>query len=171
MAIEEIPIWSFQLDAGRPKILRDPGFGLATRMPAIHTTGMRLRPLAAALTLIVASATVAGPSETLIGKNTLFCDEDRRVCFRGTLTYHANPRLLDLRSRVQSAAGPGLLKIRLVGRNADGHIRRTIIEVRIRGDYSEIVNTRLITDHPDVDSWQIDSIGFEPAEAAQRNSR
>jgi hypothetical protein len=148
-----------------------PGFGLATRLPAIHTTGMRPRPLAAVLSLIVASATVAGPSETLIGKNTLFCDEDGRACFRGTLTYHANPRLLDLRSRVQRAEGPGMLKIRLVGRNADGHTRRTIIEVRIRGDYSEIVNTRQITDHPDVYSWQIDSISFEPGVAAQRNSR
>jgi hypothetical protein len=136
-------------------------FGLAAGLRWIHTNGMRLNPLATILCIFVASTTIAGPSETLIGKNALFCDADERVCLRGTLTYYANPRLLDLRSRVQRAEGPGLLMIRLVGRNADGHTRRTILEVRIRGDYSEIVNTRLITDHPDVYSWQIDSISFE----------
>ena len=132
---------------------------------------MRLIPLAALVCIFAASTTVAGPSETLIGKNELFCDEGERVCLRGTLTYHANPRLLELRSRVQRAEGPGLLKIRLAGQNADGHTRRTILEVRIRGDYSEIVNTRLITDHPDVYSWQVDSISFEPGSAAQHDSQ
>jgi len=114
------------------------------------------------LSLFIAPAAMAGPSETIIGRNALFCDDQDRVCLRGTLTYHANPRLLELRSRVQRAVGPGLLKIRLVGENADGHTRRTTIEVRIRGNYSEIVNTRLITDHPDVYSWKLDSIGFDP---------
>lgn len=123
---------------------------------------MRLNTLAVLLCIFAATTTVAGPSETLIGRNELFCDGDERVCLRGTLTYHANPRLLELRSRVQRAEGPGLLKIRLVGQNADGHTRRTTIEVQIRGDYSEIVDTRLITDHPDVYSWELDSISFEP---------
>jgi len=132
---------------------------------------MRLNTLAVLVCIFAATTTVAGPSETLIGRNALFCDGDERVCLRGTLTYHANPRLLELRSRVQRAEGPGLLKIRLVGQNADGHTRRTTLEVQIRGDYSEIVNTRLITDHPDVYSWQVDSISFEPGSAGQRNSR
>ena len=114
------------------------------------------------LSLSAVPAATAGPSETIIGKNAVFCDDQDRVCLRGTLTYHANPRLLDLRSRVQRAVGPGVLKIRLVGENADGHTRRTTIEVRIRGDYSEIVNSRVITDHPDVYSWELDSISFEP---------
>ena len=114
------------------------------------------------LSLFTSTAAMAGPSETIIGRNVLFCDDEERVCLRGTLSYHVNPRLLELRSRVQRAAGPGLIKIRLVGENADGHTRRTTIEVKIRGDYSEIVNARLITDHPDVYSWKFDSIGFDP---------
>jgi hypothetical protein len=114
------------------------------------------------LGLISASAAIAGPTETIIGRNAVFCDDSNSVCLRGTLTYRSNPRMLDLRSRVQRATGPGLLKIRLVGENADGHTRRTTIELEIRGNYSEIVNTRLITDHPDVDSWEVDSISFEP---------
>jgi hypothetical protein len=114
------------------------------------------------LGLLSISAALAGPTETIIGKNALFCDDQDRVCLRGTLTYRANPRMLELHSRVQRTVGPGLLKIRLVGENADGHTRRTTIEVRIRGEYSEIVDTRLITDHPDVYSWELDSIAFEP---------
>lgn len=123
-----------------------------------------MRHLHAAFLLVLFSvpAAIAGPSETIIGKNVLFCDDGNSVCLRGTLTYRSNPRMLDLRSRVQRATGPGLLKIRLVGENADGHTRRTTIELAIRGNYSEIVNTRLITDHPDVDSWAVDSISFEP---------
>ena len=123
---------------------------------------MRVQFVTILLSLFSASVANAGPSETIIGKNELFCDDGNSVCLRGTLTYRSNPRMLDLRSRVQRATGPGVLKIRLVGENADGHIRRTTIEVEIRGNYSEIVNTRLITDHPDVYSWKLDSIGFEP---------
>ena len=123
---------------------------------------MHKTSVAVLLGFLFASAANAGPSETIIGKNALFCDDGNSVCLRGTLTYRSNPRVLDLRSRVQRATGPGLLKIRLVGENADGHLRRTTIEVEIRGDYSEIVNTRLITDHPDVYSWELDSISFEP---------
>jgi hypothetical protein len=123
---------------------------------------MRELSVAVLLGLIAVPAASAGPSETIIGKNALFCDDGNSVCLRGTLTYRSNPRMLDLRSRVQRATGPGLLKIRLVGENADGHTRRTTIEVEIRGNYSEIVNTRLITDHPDVYSWELDSISFEP---------
>ena len=123
-----------------------------------------MRPLAAVVTLslLIVSASAAGPRETIIGKNSAFCDSERRVCLRGTLTYYANPRLLELRSRVQQAEGPGLLTIRLIGENADGHTRRTVLEVRIRGRYSEIVNDKLITDHPDVDGWRLDSISFVP---------
>lgn len=123
---------------------------------------MRHRVATVLLAFLGASTAIAGPVETIIGKNVLFCDDGMSACLRGTLTYRSNPRMLDLRSRVQRATGPGVLKIRLVGENADGHTRRTTIEVRIRGHYSEIVNTRLITDHPDVYSWAVDSISFEP---------
>jgi hypothetical protein len=86
-------------------------------------------------------------------------------------TYYANPRLLELRSRVQQADGPGLLSIRLVGQSADGHTRRTVLEARIRGRYSEIVNNKLITDHPDVDAWRLEAISFEPGPPPPSNVR
>ena len=123
-----------------------------------------MRPLfvAVVLCLLTVPMSLAGPRETIIGENTVFCDSERLVCLRGTLSYYSNPRLLELRSRVQKADGQGLLKIRLVGDNANGHTRRTVLEVRIRGRYSEIVNSKLITDHPDVDTWRLESISFEP---------
>jgi hypothetical protein len=56
-----------------------------------------------------------------------------------------------------------------VGHNANGHTRRTTLEVRIRGHYSEIVDSKLITDHPDVYSWRLESISFE-ADSPQADS-
>lgn len=109
----------------------------------------------------------AGPPQTIGPKNGVLCDDDRRVCLRGTLTYYPDPRLLELRSRVQKAEGPGLLKIRVIGENALGHTRLTTMEVRIRGNYSEIVDSKLITDHPDVYSWRLESISFAPAPPAE----
>ena len=132
---------------------------------------MRLLAVAVVLCLLTVSGSLAGPRETIIGKNASFCDGERHVCLRGTLTYYANPRLLELRSRVQKADGPGLLRVRLVGQNTDGHTRRTVLEVRIRGRYSEIVNTKLITDHPDVDAWQVEAISFEPGPPPPSNVR
>lgn len=130
---------------------------------------MRSLSVALLLSAFAASTAGAGPSETILGKNAVFCDDGNRVCLRGTLTYYANPRLLELRSRVQRAEGPGLLSIRLVGQNTDGYTRRTTLEVRIDGHYSEIVNSKLITDHPDVYRWKIDSVSFTPGTPAERD--
>ena len=130
---------------------------------------MRALSVVLVLGALAVSAASAGPGETIIGRNVVFCDGANRVCLRGTLTYHANPRLLELRSRVQRGDGPGLLSIRLVGRSTEGHTRRTTLEVRLEGRYSEIVNTKLITDHPDVYRWELDSIGFEPGAPAERD--
>lgn len=123
------------------------------------------------LLCIVAGVSFAGPSERITGSNTTLCDVEREVCLQGSITYFSNPRLLELRSRVQHAPGPGLVIFRLVGENRDGHVRRTSIEVRIRGKYSEIVSSRLITDHPDVDAWALESIHFTPGPPPDNNNR
>lgn len=106
----------------------------------------------------------AGPRERLTDANATLCDSAGLVCLRGTLSYRSNPRLLELRARIRKASGPGMLKIRVVGENRDGFVRRTTMEIQIRGNYSEIVNHRLITDHPDVDSWELEAISFQPNE-------
>ena len=90
---------------------------------------------------------------------------------RGTLTYYSNPRLLELRSRVVRATGPGLLRIRVVGQNALGHVRYATVEVQIRGRPSEIVNSRMIPDWPDVNNWELDDISFIPGEPERNRSR
>lgn len=131
---------------------------------------MRSRPVVL-LFCLIGTAALAGPSERITGSNARLCDTERQVCLRGSITYFSNPRLLELRSRVQHASGPGLIVFRLTGENRDGHVRRTSIEVRIRGTYSEIVSTRLITDHPDVDSWTLESMQFTPGPPPNSNDR
>ena len=131
---------------------------------------MRILPVAIILCLVAVAAN-AGPRERVTDSNAELCDAGRNVCLRGSITYYSNPRLLELRSRVQHARGPGLVVFRLSGETRDGHLRRTSFEVRIRGRYSEIVSTKLITDHPDVDAWTLDSIQFTPGPPPDSNNR
>ena len=132
---------------------------------SLRSYGKRQRALAgaclvaAALFLLVAAA-VAGPRDYLTGKNQTLCDRDNKVCVRGTLIYDKNPQLLQLRSRVIRASGPGVLRFRVVGQNELGHVRRATLEVEIRGRSSEIVSTKMIPDAPDVDEWSLEVISF-----------
>lgn len=123
---------------------------------------MHKRCITVLLILVAASASVAGPREKIAESGTMFCDGAKRVCLRGSLSYYSNPRMLELRSRVRFADGPGLVKIRVVGTDSTGYPRYTTIEAWIRGRPSEIVNKEVITDHPDVESWRLESITFEP---------
>jgi len=115
--------------------------------------------LLGASVLIFSAAALAGPREYLFHGERI-CDADRVFCLRGTLSYHSNPRLLRLRARVQRAPGPGLLRIRLSGANQLGHRRFAPLEVRVRGHNSEIINHKMIPDHPDVQGWVVERVEF-----------
>ena len=107
-------------------------------------------------------ALTAGASERhYLKKNERFCDESGVLCLRGTLSYDVNARLFALNARVRSAPGPGLLRLRLSGRNRLGHLHRTVIEVSLRGRAGEILSKRMIPDAPDVYRWRLDSIRFD----------
>ncbi len=101
----------------------------------------------------------AGPREYLF-QSQYVCDERELLCFRGTMSFDLNPRVVELRARVRTAPGPGLLRIRLAGTNELGHRRISPFEVRVRGTHSEIINHRMIPDHPDVTSWQVELVEF-----------
>ena len=123
---------------------------------------MTLRPAIALLGILAAPMSDAGLREAITDSNATLCDANRRVCLRGGLSYYSNPRLIELRSRVRFAEGPGLLRIRVVGTDSTGYPRYTTLEIWIRGRPSEIVNKDVITDHPDVKDWRLDSVSFEP---------
>lgn len=105
------------------------------------------------------SGAFAGPRDYLF-RDQRICDVNNVLCFRGTLSYASNPRLLHLRARVRSAPGPGLLRIRLAGKNELGHRRIAPLEVRIRGHYSEIIDHQMIPDYPDVEEWEVERVEF-----------
>lgn len=110
---------------------------------------------------LLAESSVAGETLYLI-RNETFCSGHQEICIRGTVSYDVNSRLLRLRGRVQSAAGSGLLRIRLIGMNRLGHRRTTEMELSLRGKPSEIINYKMIPDHPDVEQWEIVSVSYEP---------
>ncbi|MGI9344378.1 MAG: hypothetical protein ACR2QV_16215 [Gammaproteobacteria bacterium] len=105
----------------------------------------------------------AGPTVHLL-RNERFCDVENLLCMHGSLRYEVNPRLFRLWGRVQTSPGRGLLRIRFAGSNNLGHRRTSAMEVQLRGNYSEIVNFRMIPDHPDIANWQITTIEFEPGQ-------
>lgn len=120
--------------------------------------------LLGASALFFLTAAFAGPREYLF-RGERICDADEVFCIRGTLSYQSNPRQLRLRARVQTAPGPGLLRIRLAGANPQGYRRFAPFEVRVRGHYSEIINHRMIPDHPDVPGWVVERVEFIADEA------
>jgi hypothetical protein len=115
--------------------------------------------LLAATALFFVAGAFAGPRDYLF-KDKRVCDTQNVFCFRGTLSFDSNPRLLHLRARVQTAPGPGMLRIRLRGANELGHRRLAPIEIQIRGNYSEIINHRMVPDHPDVYEWHVGLVEF-----------
>ena len=125
--------------------------------------------LAASALLFVTSA-YAGPRDYLF-KDKRVCDTQNVFCFRGTLSFDSNPRLLHLRARVQTAPGPGMLRIRLRGANELGHRRLAPVEVQLRGNYSEIINHRMVPDHPDVYEWHVDVVEFIAETKSDRGYR
>ena len=119
--------------------------------------------LLGASALFFFTAALAGPRDYLFHGERV-CDVGEVFCFHGTLLYLSNPRLLHLSARVQTAPGPGLLRIRLTGANQQGHRRHAPFEVQVRGHYSEIINHKMIPDYPDVESWVVERVEFIPGE-------
>lgn len=112
----------------------------------------------------------AAPVDYLF-RNERVCDDAGEFCLSGTLSYQSNPRLLRLRARVQTAPGPGLLRIRLIGTTRLGTRRFAPLEVRVRGDYSEIINHKMIPDHPDALEWAVDRIQFMEDQTGQPSGK
>ncbi|MDH4049479.1 MAG: hypothetical protein OEW68_15090 [Gammaproteobacteria bacterium] len=134
-----------------------PGYG----QPAVAG----IMPAALLLIGVLMTAAIAYAGERqYLKKNDLFCVDSGSLCIRGSLYYDVNPRLLSLRGRVQKAKGPGLLRFRLSGRNDLGHPRYTTLEIRLRGRYREIINSRMIPDAADVRSWMLESTEYLPKE-------
>ena len=123
--------------------------------------------LPATAVMLLVTGAYAGPRDYLF-KDKRVCDTQNVFCFRGTLSYDSNPRLLHLRERIQTAPGPGMLRIRLRGGNELGHRRLAPIEVEVRGNYSEIINHRMVPDHPDVYEWHVDLVEFIAAANSDR---
>ena len=113
------------------------------------------------ISLACAMPALAEPA-LYVERGGLICDADQTVCLRGSLVYQPNPRLLRLRARVQFAPGPGELRILMTGTNRRGDRRYAPMEITLRGKYSEIVDFKMIPDHPDVNAWEIDRVSFEP---------
>lgn len=109
--------------------------------------------------LLLPAASLGGPRDYLFRDERL-CSQEGDFCFSGTMSFQRNPRLLQLRARVQTAPGPGLLRIWVTGENRLGHRRYAPFELRVRGNPTEILNHKMIPDPPDALGWEVDFIEF-----------
>ena len=97
-------------------------------------------------------------------KSEVFCDSSETVCLDGTLYYETNSRVLTLKARLQKKVAPGIIRLRFTGTDRHDYQSRTEILLRIRGNYSEIVTTRMRPDDPAVSNWQLVDFTFEPTD-------
>lgn len=122
------------------------------------------------LALLVAANAQASRTVDL-ASNEALCATGGHACIKGTLSYDTNSRLLTLRGRVQFAPGPGEFRITVKGSNRLGHVAFAPMEIKVRGKPTEIVDFKMIPDHPDVENWQIDHIEFVLATDLNRGTR
>lgn len=120
----------------------------------------RWLPILLGISLLAGAPPTPAAGIDYLFHNERVCDDSGAFCLSGTLSYQPNPRLLRLRARVQTAPGPGLLRIRLIGSTRLGMRRLAPLEVRVRGDFSEIINHKMIPDHPDALEWAVDRVEF-----------
>ena len=118
-----------------------------------------MKRLTLCLCLLLALPAVGSQTQYMT-RNQQMCDDSGNFCMSATLSYRPNPRLLRIRGRVQKAPGPGLLQISLLGANRLNHVRRALLEVRLRGRNSEIVRHEMIPDAPDVYSWELAGVTY-----------
>ena len=119
--------------------------------------------MAILLILLGMAPAAALASRTLyLAENEPICDVEEKICIDGTLGYDVNDRLLWLKGRVRATTVPGTLTITVKGANRLGHVRYAPMEIELEGKASEIVDFRMIPDHPDVYAWHIDHIVYEP---------
>jgi hypothetical protein len=112
------------------------------------------------LLLVSAPAVTLAAALDYLARDELLCAPAGSPCIRGTLTFERNERLLRLRGRVTSASGPGLLIITVTGTSRLGQRHYAPMEIEIRGRPTEIVDFRMIPDHPGVYRWALDGVRF-----------
>lgn len=110
--------------------------------------------------LLAVPASAYGPD--LLLRQGRLCDEEQRFCLRGTIRYYPNSRLIEINGRVARAPGPGWVSILFRGSDRNNQPSTAVMEFPVRGDATEIIDRRFITDYPQVNQWRIIGMIFEP---------
>lgn len=120
-----------------------------------------------AVLLLLASA---GQASTFyfLARNERICAVEEAVCIRGTISYDTNSRLLHLRGRVERAPGTGWLRLTFVGVSERNQRGSTTMEFPIRGRCSEVLDRKLVPDHPQIDDWRLEVMAWFPDERDSR---
>lgn len=123
-------------------------------------------PVASSWLLLCALLAAGADASTFyfLARNDRICAEDGPVCIRATISYDTNSRVLHLRGRVDRAAEPGWLRLTFVGISERNQRGSTTMEFPIRGNWSEVLDHKLIPDHPPIADWRLEAMSFVPDE-------
>jgi hypothetical protein len=106
------------------------------------------------------AADVSASTFYFLARNDRICAQDGPVCIRATISYDTNSRVLHLRGRVDRAAEPGWLRLTFVGISERNQRGSTTMEFPIRGNWSEVLDHKLIPDHPPIADWRLEAMSF-----------
>ncbi len=115
------------------------------------------------ITALLLAVLPAGASTFyFLARDDRICAADGPVCIRATISYDTNSRVLHLRGRVDRTAEPGWLRLTFVGVSERNQRGSTTMEFPIRGRWSEVLDRKLIPDHPQIADWRLETMSFTP---------
>ena len=82
---------------------------------------MRYATAVALVSLLVGGGSAQAFERVYLKKSEDFCDSERVLCLRGSITYEPNFRVLSLRARVIKQTGPGEIRLYFSGTNRQDH--------------------------------------------------
>jgi hypothetical protein len=118
------------------------------------------RRRSALVVLCLIAATARAGTFYFLARNERICAVDGPVCVRATISYDTNSRVLHLRGRVDRTVGPGWLRLTFVGVSERNERGSTTMEFPIRGKWSEVLDRKLIPDHPQIADWRLEAMSF-----------
>jgi hypothetical protein len=110
--------------------------------------------------LCLVAVTARASTFYFLARNERICAVDGPVCIRATISYDTNSRVLHLRGRVDRTAEPGWLRLTFVGVSERNQRGSTTMEFPIRGRWSEVLDRKLIPDHPQIADWRLETMSF-----------
>ncbi|MCH8896183.1 MAG: hypothetical protein IH927_07970 [Proteobacteria bacterium] len=97
---------------------------------------------------------------TVLVKNQLFCDEEKKLCMQGWIAYENHFNTIRVDARLAERSVPGTISLRFSGTTRAGEPVSARLEIRIDGRYQEIIKASIVPDAPSRTHWTMSVFYF-----------